>query len=146
MNSIILNEDGTANITITIVGEITQETYMGTFKVKCMLSPLELIKSDRLYRELLGANSSMANITARNSAFALSQLENRIIECPPFWENREIGGGHIVDANILGEVIELAIEAESRYRTKKLEELKEKKKLLTKKIKKGKVKKEEDEK
>ncbi len=142
MSDIVLHDDGTASFSINIIGNVSRETYMGNFKTKCVLSPLEFIKSDRMYRELLGNDPVNAHSTARNNAFALSQLQYRLIEVPPFWENREIGGGHISDDNVLTEVIELAIQAEDKYRKLKEKEAKEIKELLTKKIKSNEVEKE----
>jgi hypothetical protein len=142
MSKITLNDDGTASFSLNVLGNISRETFMGNFQVKCILSPLEFIKADKLYRELLGEDSINAHQKARSNAFALSQLQYRVLRYPPFWENREIGGGHIDDDNVLGEVIELAIQAEEQYRTQKKKEADDIQKMLTKKIKKGEIEKE----
>lgn len=142
MSDITLNDDGTASFSINLIGNINRQTYMGNFKVKCILSPLEFIKSDKLYRELLGNDSANAHSKARANAFALAQLQYRVIESPPFWENREIGGGHVEDDNVLSEVIELAIQAEEKYRNSKIEESKRLQEILSNKIKKKEIEKE----
>jgi hypothetical protein len=141
MEDIVLGSDGTASFGVNIKGSVTGSTYVGNFKVKCLLSPLEFIKSDKLYRELLGQYPDQAHSVARNNAFALSQLQFRVIECPPFWENREIGGGHIEDSNVLTEVMELAITAEERYREERKKEAEELQAILTKRIQDNKIEK-----
>lgn len=131
----------TAKFSINITGRHSQATYMGTFRVKCLLSPLEEIAADKRYRDLLGANSHLAQEHVRRQAFALSQLEQRIIEMPPFWENDMIPGGHIQDDNILLDILDLAVEAQEKYIKAKAKELEDRRKSLTGKIKKKKIEK-----
>lgn len=132
----------TAKFTVNITGRHSKASYMGTFRVKCLLSPLEEIAADKRYRDLLGENSHLAQEHVRRQAFALAQLEQRVIEMPPFWENDTINGGHIEDDNVLLEVLDLAVEAQAKYIAAKAKELSDRKKNLTKKIKKKKIEKE----
>ena len=120
---------------INMIGSHTNNSYMGTFKVKCLLSPLEEIQADKTYRSLLGDNSHLALAHVRQYAFALSQLQQRIIEAPPFWQNEYIGGGHILDQNIISEVLNKAIEAQEKYIEKKQKELATRQETLTQLIK-----------
>jgi len=131
----------TAKFTINITGRHSQATYMGTFRVKCLLSPLEEIAADKRYRDLLGSNSHLAQEHVRRQAFALSQLEQRVIEMPPFWENDIINGGHIQDDNVLLDILDLAVEAQEKYINAKAKELEERRNRLTNKIKKKKIEK-----
>ena len=123
-------------------GNKTNETYMGSFRVKCLLSPIEQIEADRLYREILGMNSHLATEHVRSLAFALSQLDQRIIEAPPFWENDRLGGGHIKDDNVVLEVLDAAIEAQEKYVEGKKKEMEERQKRMTEMIKKKAIEKE----
>jgi hypothetical protein len=132
----------TATFSINVVGKLTKDSYMGTFKVKCLLSPLEEIAADKRYRDLLGDNSHLAQNHIRQQAFALSQLEQRIIDMPPFWENDTLGGGHIKDVNIVLHILDQAIEAQEKYVGVKEKELKDRQKRLTKGIKSKKIEKE----
>ena len=132
----------TATFTINVVGKHSKDSYMGTFKVKCLLSPLEEIAADKRYRDLLGANSHLAQEHIRQQAFALSQLEQRVIEMPAFWENDTLPGGHIKDVNVLLAVLDRSIEAQEKYIETKENELKERQARLTKKIKTKKIEKE----
>lgn len=127
--------DKEASFGLNSIGEHSNDTYMGNFKVKCILSPLEEIAADRRYRELLGPNSHLATERVRSQAFALAQLEQRIIEHPPFWDNDTIGGGHIDDVNIILEVLDRAIESQEKYINLKKEELAERQAMLTNMIK-----------
>lgn len=132
----------TVTFSINVVGKLSKDTYMGTFKVKCLLSPLEDIAADKRYRDLLGDNSHLAQEHIRQQAFALSQLEQRIIDMPPFWENNTLGGGHIKDVNVVLFVLDQAIEAQEKYVNGKEKELIERQKRLTKAIKTKKIEKE----
>lgn len=115
-------KESEATFDINSVGENTKQTYLGKFKVKCMLSPLEEIAADKRYRDLLGTNSHLAAERVRSFAFALSQLEQRVLEYPPFWENNTIHGGHVED-NIVLEVLDKAVEAQEKYLEQKKQEL-----------------------
>ena len=140
-NNITLNDDGFGSFDYCSVGNITKQSYIGTFKVKTILSPMEFIKADKLYRELLGQNLHYASNLAQNYAFALSQLKQRIVEFPPFWEDRELNGSHVKDDNIVMEIMELAAETEALYREDKDKKATEIQTALTDKIKKGLIKK-----
>lgn len=128
-------EGSEAKFDIAIDGNITKQTYIGKFKVKCLLSPLEEIEADKIYRELLGNNYHLSEDIIKQKAFALAQLKVRIIEYPPFWENDYIGGGHLPDSNVLMEVLDKAIEAQEKFIEGKIKEKKERTETLTKAIK-----------
>ena len=134
-------EEGVATFSINEIGDVSKQSYMGTFKVHCILSPIHFIDADKDYRNLLGAISpESAHQHARTSAFALSQLKYRIIDMPPFWENNRMGGSHIKDDNILIAVLNLALEAEKQYRDqrqKDAEEIQERLKNMYQKHNKG---------
>ena len=91
---------------------------MGTFKFRCYLSPLQMIEQDRDYRELLGPNPSLAGSQHESLAFSLTQLRQRILTHPPFWNDgySRFGGGHIKDLELLDLVLEAAVETEIKYR------------------------------
>ena len=129
-------ESCTAVFSIHMNGETTQETYLGTFKVKCILDPMDFIDSDKLYRQLLGdTHPENAHEHTLNIAFALSQLKYRILECPPFWENKRLGGSHIKDKDVIIGILNKATEAEQIYRQKMAEEAEKRQRMLTERIK-----------
>lgn len=126
------------------VGDNSNTTYMGVFKVKTIISPMDFLKSDRLYRELLGKiNPHMASQQAQNYAFALSQLSVRIIEAPDFYKNKELDGSHL-DSNVLIDIINKAVDAEAEYKTYTVNKLKEMQDMLAKRIKSKEIKKEDE--
>lgn len=126
------------------VGSKTNETYLGEFCVKTILSPLDYLKVDRLYRELLGSvNPHLASKEAQNYAFALSQLRQRIVEAPAFFKNKELDGGHL-DSNVLVDIINKAIDAEEEYKKQQDAKIKQMQEILTKRIKNKEIKKEEE--
>lgn len=120
MNITLDMNDGTATFKIDEVGTSHGETFRGVFKVKCILSPLEFVDADALYRDLLGkTNPTLASEWTGRIAFHLAQLKYRVVKAPNFWtpENNERGlGGSEIDDNILSKVFDLAFAAEVQYR------------------------------
>lgn len=125
--------EGKCKFYINVEGEISGESYMGTFTVKGSLSPLDTIKSDRRYRELMGKDLQYATDHASQLAFSLAQLGQRIVESPDWWKNEEINGGH-VDENVILSVFELAIDCEKEYRSQRKEQSDKYKKIINQKI------------
>lgn len=143
MKDIIL-QGSEAEFPISAIGKQSGETFQGSFKVKCFLTPIDLIKADRLYRELLGEiTPHLATTEAQNLCFALSQLKYRIVKAPAGWKNQEIDGGHL-DTNVVIEVLNKAIEAQSMYQKRSKEKLEKLQKELTKDIKEGNIEPEEE--
>lgn len=94
-------------------------TYTGIFKFKCVLSPSQRISANARYREMLGANPTMAGEHESALAYALTQLEKRIVEAPPFWTStvQEHGlKGDLEDDNIIMAALDAAITSEVLYR------------------------------
>lgn len=118
------------------IGERNNDTLMGVFKFKTVMTPIDHLKADRLYRELIGSvNPHLASQEAKNYAFALSQLKYRILESPSFFKNDEIDGGHL-DSNVLIELINLAIESEEEYQQHQDDKVKKMQEMLANRIKK----------
>ena len=107
---------------VDVEGRKSKESYKGVFQVRCLLNPMAFIAADKLYRELIGGKPSEAHEHASALAFALSQLKHRIVKMPPFWENKEMPGGHIEDDNVIMEVLNRAIYCEERFVQMKKEE------------------------
>ncbi len=123
------NEDLTNRSDIKIEGNVAvwelkaegdiNGTYMGIFKFKCYLDPLEQIKANREYREMLGLNPLTAPEHESWLAYALTQLKYRVVSAPPFWTSTlDVSGipGNIPDENILSDVLAAATDAEVKYR------------------------------
>jgi hypothetical protein len=109
---------GTATFYINMEANSSKQTLKGTFKVKCVLSPLEYINSDSMYRELLGkTNPQYASDYVNQLCYALSQLKYRVVSCPAWFKNIETGiDGSSIDDNILLYILDKCVEAEADYR------------------------------
>jgi len=111
MDNDIKLDGSLADFSVNLIGAATKESFIGTFTVKCVLNPIEEIKANKLYRELLGeTNPHLANEDIHNLALALSQLKFRVVKSPAGWKHSEIDGGHL-DANIVLHVFNMALEA-----------------------------------
>jgi hypothetical protein len=119
----IFIEGNTARWEINLEGEIKGK-YVGTFRFKCFLNPLESIAANREYRELIGVSPTMAPEHESFMAYAITQLKYRVIEFPPFWSTGQSFNGDLPDTNILSAVLDAAISAEVKYK-KILKEKKE---------------------
>lgn len=94
-------------------------TYIGTFRFRCFLTPLQQIAAGKEHRELLGSNISLAPEHEKFLAFALSQLKQRIISSPPFWGSANPNGtmeGDIPDEEVVSAILDAAIGAEVKYK------------------------------
>jgi hypothetical protein len=113
---ITINVDGTSTWMISQHGPI-KGLYTGLFKFRCYLTPLQQIAANREYRELLGQNITMADEHITFVTYCLTQLKQRIIEAPPFWNSTTSGfAGDIEDDNIVAQVLEAAIQSELKYK------------------------------
>lgn len=94
-------------------------TYVGAFRFKCYLSPLEQIAADRERREILGPQPFAAPEHESFLAYALTQLKYRIVSAPPFWtsENPAKLSGDIADENIVAAVLDAALGSEMKYKS-----------------------------
>jgi len=93
-------------------------SYLGQFKFRCFLTPMQTIEADKDFRDLLGPNASFAASNVENTAYALAQLRQRIVSAPPFWTEGagRYGGGGIKDQDVLEFVLEAAVVAEVKFR------------------------------
>jgi hypothetical protein len=92
--------------------------YSGTFKFRCHLNPLALIRAGKRYRDLLGANMALATEHESFLAWAICQLKERVISAPPFWSSAADGDlpGDLADEEILRKILEAAIAGENKYK------------------------------
>lgn len=119
-----------ATASFRLVGEIgltTRTLYEGSFTVRAVLDSGRELAAGRAYRQLLGPNPQHATDRESNLAFALSQLQLRVIKAPLWWEappGQDVRGA-ILDDNILLKVLDMAIMADEQYRKQISEESKE---------------------
>lgn len=109
------------------VGLVTRTLYEGTFVVRAVIDPSRELAMGRLYRQLLGSQPQHATDRESNLAFALSQLQFRVIKAPPWWDatpGQEVRGA-VLDDNIILKVLDMAIQADDQYRKQIQEDSKE---------------------
>ena len=134
-------EDNIGIYQINILDDESNESYVGEFRVKCILSPLDLLAIDRDFRELLGpVNPIMASGDANNIAFALSQLRHRVLAYPPFWKGEVYDGGHL-PKKVLYAILDASIEVQEKFKKERQEEMAKIQARLVKQVKAGKIKK-----
>lgn len=94
-------------------GEKTKKTYEGTFVVKCLLTALEVgqvaINQDVLNGGVKNIPSGVAILNR-----ALAELDVRIEKAPSFWKDAN-NGRDLMDLNIILEVYNKALDAETDY-------------------------------
>lgn len=134
--------EGTVTFYIDSVSIASGESYKGKFTVKGTLSPLDIIKADKVYRTLLGKDLQYATSQAQQLAFILSQLSARIVKYPDWWKNEEVGGGHL-DESILIDVFDNSVESEKEFREERKRQSEDIKGFLNKELVEGKIEKEE---
>lgn len=122
----LIIEGNTATWDMRLDGDI-HGTYVGAFRFKCYLSPLQQIAANREYREIMGPNPTFASEHESFLAYALTQLKYRIVTAPPFWasQNPATLSGDIADENVIAAVLDAALGSEMKYKSqlkkKKLE-------------------------
>jgi hypothetical protein len=108
-------ENNIATWDINYTGDV-HGLYIGTFKFKCYLDPLEQIKANRDYREMIGPNPLGTPEHESFLAYALTQLKYRVITAPPFWSSTQGVGGNLPDEGVISEVLNAATDSELKYR------------------------------
>ena len=131
-------KDNNAEFKIEVIGEQTAQTYLGEFKTKCILSIGDEIEADKAYRNLLGENLIYATQEIKELAFALAQLQVRVVESPFFW-NELKQGSQCEDRNLILEVLNKSIEGQAKFLEEKQQIINEKKSKLTKMLKSGEI-------
>lgn len=108
-----------------MIGESTGELYKGTFTIKTLLSYGDLLRLDRLRRDLLGGNhQEAASEMALNISNSLADLTVRIVEGPSWWTDSNYGL-NFIDNNVTQAIYDQMIKCvneENSIVTKKKEE------------------------
>lgn len=99
------------SFSINILGEVTQERWVGTFTAKCRLSHRDHLTADKLFRELIGPNPETACDRARQTSEIFSQLAVRIVQSPDWWKASG-NGADLADDAIIAEVYNNAMRIE----------------------------------
>jgi hypothetical protein len=93
----------TVDFSVDVVGELTNNSYVGTFVAKTKLSMRETLRQDEVRRQILGVNPQSAGEDAQRVAAAIAYLSVHIVQSPDWWKELE-GGLKIEELNLLAEV------------------------------------------
>jgi hypothetical protein len=99
------------SVSLTVVGEGSQETFVCNFKVKTQLSRRDKFVADQRRRELLGPNPNDAMPQNQFEAFMLGEIFVRIVEPPDWWRACDFGA-NIKDANVVAAIYNAAVAKE----------------------------------
>ena len=104
-------KENTAKFSISEVGKVTGEKWIGDFVVKKHLSLRDFLTRDKLRKEYLGDKPEDSNFDAVNIAVAFSELGVRIIDAPPWWAASN-GGLELLDGNVVMAILTQAMKIE----------------------------------
>lgn len=104
-----------ATFTVRVIGEVTQQEYVGEFK--CICVPTTGARN-AIIREELRLTGDFENVPPELIIRArwLANCRGRIEDGPIWWKESR-GGEDLLDDNVLKEVHEQLMEAESKWRT-----------------------------
>ena len=148
MSNQFIFEGSTAQAMITTLDSKTDKELKGIFRFRCLVTSMDIIDIDAFYRELIGVRAPEADQMADKLAFALAHLRFRVLEAPEWWridteKRHQIPGSHC-DKNVIVEVLNSALNAESLYLDKLKQDSKDAKDILTKRFESGEIEKELD--
>lgn len=108
-------------------GEVSGESFHGTFTMKLRLSHMDQFKRDEIRRRLLGADSEHASPRAANAAMVFSEIMIHLTDSPTWWKGNN-DGLDLEDDNVVAAVFNGIMAEKKKYTeamTKKAEEAKE---------------------
>lgn len=112
--------DNSATFTVRVIGEVSQEEYVGEFSCVCV--PTAGARN-AIIREELRITGDYENVPGELLVRGrwIANCRGRITSGPIWWKESR-GGEDLMDDNVLKEVYDKALEAESKWR----EEVKQK--------------------
>lgn len=103
----------TVNFSISLIGNVTGEKWVGEFTTKLRLSHRDQLARDRISRELLGdTRPDFASPRAINQANIFSDLRVRLTQAPAWWKE-SAEGLDLEDDNVVAEVYNKALKFEN---------------------------------
>ena len=77
-------------IVLDCEGEVTKSRWIGTFKIKAVLSHADTFAVERMYARLLPSNTT-PNEDMKIRAAVISELSVRVLEGPEWWNSTRYG-------------------------------------------------------
>lgn len=102
--------DHITTVQIDCEGDITKSRFIGTFKVKAVLSHADRFAAERFYGSLVPSNTSGMTEELKVRATALAELKARVVEGPEWWSGTR-DGLLLVDSTPIYELLNKCQEA-----------------------------------
>ena len=129
-----MNQETTQVFDINVIGDDSGNPYMGSFKVRTLLTRRQLAAADEVRRTFLGSNPESASAQTKMDGFIVGQLAVRIIDAPEWFKNAGLGGQDLPDSNVLDKILENALKAEDERKGKILKQADSASESLKKKV------------
>ena len=110
--------DNEATFAIDVEGETTGNHYTGSFTVICV--PNQRQKAAANVEEATMRRNTEPTVLDANTVYfikCIAQLQFRVTKCPQWWQDAQMGRD-LYDLKPIFEVMEKAIEAETKWREK----------------------------
>lgn len=112
--------DTIMSIVLDVTGEKTKSRFMGTFRIKAVLTHADVIAIERMYSQLLPRTTSDTSEDAKLRASTIAELSVRIVDGPEWWNGTRYGQ-LLIDREPLYQLLIKCNEAEQDW-SKRLEE------------------------
>ncbi len=114
-------------------GNVTGQTYEGSFEVRKVLTPQQKAMADVERRAFLGNPSAGEEIDTEVAelGFAISQLKMRIVKAPK-WYTESNNLKNFLDSNVLIELVNAVIQVELDFKANLRDKAQKAKELLSK--------------
>lgn len=103
--------DNDAPFSISVIGDSTDEKWVGDFRAKKRLSHRDHLRKDQIRRELLGSAPGTPTDRALSTAMILSELAVRLTKAPKWW-TEAAEGQDLQDDNVIGAAFDEAMRIE----------------------------------
>lgn len=83
--------DRIASLTLDSAGEVTKTKYIGTFRIKAVLTHGDRLQLERFYASLLPKNTETVSEEMKVRAATIAELSVRVIDGPGWWTDSNNG-------------------------------------------------------
>jgi hypothetical protein len=103
----------TAKFTISVVGEVTDETYKAEFVTSTILSGRQQLAQDQLFREYVGKDPQWADPDVRKRCHIMATINSSLqAPIPQFWIASGMGWD-LLDDSVVSEVLTGVVSAQN---------------------------------
>ncbi len=91
------------HVELSSIGEVTQNLYAGSFKLKALLTHDERFRIERTYKNFLPDDKGIGQDISIRAA-GIAELDQRIIEAPMWWSQSR-NGRDLIDSQPIYDLI-----------------------------------------